>query len=120
MRVLAARGTELEREFPFALVRQLFESELRTLDAGERDDLLAGAAEPAGPVIGLDESLRSAETREDPSFATLNALYCSPRTSAKPGPRSSPWTMSTGRTSRRCGSFDSSCRGWRTSPCCSC
>ena len=31
MRVLAARSTELERDFPFALVRQLFEHQLTEL-----------------------------------------------------------------------------------------
>src|SRR4051812_41407256 len=38
MRVLAARGAHLEREFPFGVVRQLFEPVLG--DPGERERLL--------------------------------------------------------------------------------
>ena len=71
MRVLAGRGTELERDFPFALVRQLFEPLLLTLGDDERDALLAGAARPAAAVFGMD----APEAGGDPSFATLNALY---------------------------------------------
>ena len=74
MRVLAARGTELERDFPFALVRQAFEPALVALEPGERERLLAGAARPAGPVVGL-ESPPDPGSPADPSFATLNALY---------------------------------------------
>jgi DNA-binding CsgD family transcriptional regulator len=73
MRVLTARGTELERDFPFALVRQLFESALKELEPTERAELLAGAAAPAGRVIGLGEA--GPDSLADSSFATLNALY---------------------------------------------
>ena len=38
MRVLAARGTELERDFPFALVRQAFEPALMALEPSEREE----------------------------------------------------------------------------------
>ncbi len=74
MRVLAARGTELERDFPFALVRQAFEPALMALEPAEREQLLAGAARPAGPVVGL-KSPSDTGSPADPSFATLNALY---------------------------------------------
>ena len=74
MRVLVARGTELERGFPFALVRQAFEPVLVALEPAEREQLLAGAARPAGPVVGLG-SPPDAGSPADPSFATLNALY---------------------------------------------
>lgn len=73
MRVLTARGTELEREFPFALVRQLFESAVGSLDPAERDDALSGAARDAAPVIGIGEPLPDSGAGD--SFATLNALY---------------------------------------------
>src|SRR5688572_6079930 len=43
MRVLAARGSELERDFPFAIVRQLFEPPLATASAAERAQLLSDA-----------------------------------------------------------------------------
>ena len=36
MRVLTARGSELEREFPFGVVRQLFEPSLMDGEARER------------------------------------------------------------------------------------
>jgi DNA-binding CsgD family transcriptional regulator/tetratricopeptide (TPR) repeat protein len=75
MRVLAARGTELERDFPFALVRQLFEPALRAADQAEREQLLCGAAEPAGPIVGIAEGAPGAGALTDPSFTTLNALY---------------------------------------------
>src|SRR5918992_3947250 len=45
--VLAARGSELEREFPFGVVRQLLEGVV-----AEREQLLTGAAAPAASVFG--------------------------------------------------------------------
>src|SRR5215203_5524078 len=56
---LSARGTELERDFPFALVRQLFEPVVHRASAAERHELLDGAARLAGPIVGI-ESERSA------------------------------------------------------------
>src|SRR5215211_7741721 len=47
--VLAAHGSDLERDLPFGLVRQLFEPLLA--DQGERGRLLAGAAAPARAVF---------------------------------------------------------------------
>ena len=75
MRVLAARGGELERDFPFAVVRQLFESTLAAVAPGERKKLLAGAARPAGAVLGVDGPPADGGSLGDASFATLNALY---------------------------------------------
>src|SRR5204862_2954619 len=43
--VLTARGGELEGEFAFGIVRQLFEAPLAALNAEQRAGLLAGAAE---------------------------------------------------------------------------
>src|SRR4051794_15508238 len=51
LRVLSARGTELEQGFPFGVVRQLFERPLLEADDGERERWLAGAAELAADVI---------------------------------------------------------------------
>jgi DNA-binding CsgD family transcriptional regulator len=67
-RVLRAGGSELEREFPFGVVRQLFEPLLP--DGEARDRLLAGSAAPARPVF---EPLEDAMA--DPSFAVLHGLY---------------------------------------------
>ena len=62
--MLAARGSELEREFPFGVVRQLFEAVV----AG-REQLLGGAAAPAAPVFG------SPDGEGDVSFAALHGLF---------------------------------------------
>src|SRR4051794_30845527 len=75
MRVLGARATELERDFPFGVVRQLFEPELAALDAATRGQLLSGAAERAGPVVGIVADAPAGDGGADPSFPTLNALY---------------------------------------------
>src|SRR5919202_354898 len=48
--VLRARSSPLERDFPFGVVRQLFEPAL--MDEERRADLLAGAAEAAWSVLG--------------------------------------------------------------------
>src|SRR3954453_328773 len=50
LRVLSARGMELERGFPFGVVRQLFERPLLEADAAERDRWLAGAGRLAADV----------------------------------------------------------------------
>src|SRR4051812_36912221 len=49
MAVLSARPSELDREFPFGVVRQLFEARARA----ERGTLLDGAAAVAAPLVGL-------------------------------------------------------------------
>ncbi len=51
LRVLSARGGELERELPFGIVRQLLEPVVVASDAEEREVLLAGAAALAKPVL---------------------------------------------------------------------
>src|SRR4051794_3142243 len=75
MRILGARATELERDFPFGIVRQLYEPELAALDPEARVQLLAGAAARAAPVVGIDADAPAGDAATDPSFATLNALY---------------------------------------------
>ncbi|HEX8123833.1 MAG TPA: BTAD domain-containing putative transcriptional regulator [Solirubrobacteraceae bacterium] len=66
-RVLAARAGELERDFAFGVVRQLFEAELA--DPVRRSVLLDGAAAAAAPVFG------GAGEGVDVSFAALHGLY---------------------------------------------
>ena len=83
VRALSARGTELERDFPFALVRQLLEPAVRGLDPGDRGEVLAGAAAAAGPVMGVGDAAGGAV---DPSFVTLNALYWLTSNLAEPQP----------------------------------
>jgi DNA-binding CsgD family transcriptional regulator len=67
MTVLTARCSELEREFSFGAVRQLFEPPAR--DAEQRARLLAGAAAPAEGVLGAPEG------DAEGTFAVLHGLY---------------------------------------------
>jgi DNA-binding CsgD family transcriptional regulator len=78
MRVLRSRANELEREFAFGVVRQLFEPPLAEATKRERTFLLQGAAGVAASLLGLPgatapESARSVGV--DPSFAILHGLY---------------------------------------------
>jgi DNA-binding NarL/FixJ family response regulator len=73
VRVLQARGGELEREFPFGVVRQLFEPAL--VDPELRERALAGAAGSARAVFAPVESDPVAEPGGDASFAALHGLY---------------------------------------------
>jgi DNA-binding CsgD family transcriptional regulator len=71
LRVLAANGSDLERDFPFGVVRQLFDPLLA--DPGRDQDLLSGAAASAASVFTtIDEGAAGAE---DVSFAALHGLY---------------------------------------------
>jgi len=67
-RVLKATGVELERGFPFGVVRQLYEPVLRDLDPTEREALAQGAAAlfDAAAPDGGDVDL---------SFQVLHGLY---------------------------------------------
>jgi DNA-binding CsgD family transcriptional regulator len=77
-RVLRGRGAELERDFAFGVVRQLFEPALREATPEERAELLQGPAELAARVLGLpgapaDDDAPTATL--DPSFTVLHGLY---------------------------------------------
>lgn len=69
--VLAARGSELEREFPFGVVRQLFEA--LVTDPERRERAMAGAAAPAAAVFGSPDA--AATSDGDVSFAALHGLF---------------------------------------------
>ena len=73
VRVLAARGSELEREFSYGVVRQLFEPLLASVPVDERANLLAGAAELATPIFDLARV--GAEPDVDASLAMLHGLF---------------------------------------------
>lgn len=70
MRTLRARAGELERDFPFGIVRQLFEA---SLAGSARAELLSGAAELAGPLFDLRGS--GELPAADPAYSTLHGLY---------------------------------------------
>jgi DNA-binding CsgD family transcriptional regulator len=74
MHVLHARGSELEREFPYGLVRQLFEQALAVAPDGERQALLSGAAKIVEPLLAQGESL-SFPAVGNSSFPILHGLY---------------------------------------------
>jgi DNA-binding CsgD family transcriptional regulator len=73
---LSARGSELERDFAYGLVRQLFEAPLVAASPPERAELLAGAAGRAATLFGVAAPQDDvAEALLDPSFAILHGLY---------------------------------------------
>ena len=71
--VLSARGGELERDFGFGIVRQLFEGTLAGADAGERAQMLDGAARLAVPLFEAAPGV--AAPAGDPSYAILHGLF---------------------------------------------
>ena len=78
MLVLRSRGTELERDFAFGVVRQLFEPPLAAASASERADLLQATAGLAASVLelpGAPPTTHPPSSSVDPSFAILHGLY---------------------------------------------
>lgn len=69
MRVLTARGGELEQAFAHGVVRQLFERTLLGSGPAEREALLGGAARLAAPVVGVGEPAAADE------HSVLHGLY---------------------------------------------
>ena len=51
LEVASARGSELERDFPFGIVRQLLEGPVARLTAPERRERFTGAAQLAAPLV---------------------------------------------------------------------
>jgi DNA-binding NarL/FixJ family response regulator len=71
--VLTARGSELEADFAFGVVRQLFERRLACAGANDRASLLDGPAAAAGPLLlGMPAPTIS---RDDAFFAVAHGLY---------------------------------------------
>ena len=71
MRVISARGGELEREQPFGVIRQLYEPVLAASPT-DRDRLLVGAAAPAARALGLDVA---GDASHAAGFAAMHAIY---------------------------------------------
>ena len=71
MRGLSARGSPMERAFPFGVVRQLFESVLAA-DAGEHHEIFAG---PAARVERLLSGEGEAAADGGGAFALYHGLY---------------------------------------------
>jgi DNA-binding CsgD family transcriptional regulator len=75
LRVLTARGSELEQTFPYGVVRQLFERAVARSSPEEREELLAGAAGLAAPLFSADSGGELAAVNQDSAFAVLHGLY---------------------------------------------
>jgi len=75
LEVLAARGGELEEEFAYGVVRQLFEPLLATAGDELRAELLSGAAGLAAPLFDENQLAAALEGGADTSFATQHGLY---------------------------------------------
>src|SRR3989440_2890233 len=72
MRIVSAWGAELERDFPYGVVRQFFESFLFTVEAQERTTWLRGTAQMAGKMFRDQADPRARPAEE---FALLHSLY---------------------------------------------
>ena len=73
LRVLGARGSELESELAFGLVREMLSEPIRTADADGYAALFVGASALARPVLEPTAEHFSEESHD--SFATLHGLY---------------------------------------------
>jgi hypothetical protein len=72
--VLSARGGELEGEFAFGVVRELFEPLLAAAPAAARGEFFSGAATLAEPLFD-PAALAGHQGEIDASFAMLHGLY---------------------------------------------
>jgi class 3 adenylate cyclase/DNA-binding CsgD family transcriptional regulator len=81
--VLAARSSELEQDFAYCVLRQLFEPLLATVDPEQRAELFAGAASLAERLF--QEAQLDAEG-SDISFGMLHGLYWLAANTASRGP----------------------------------
>jgi DNA-binding CsgD family transcriptional regulator len=75
MRVLAARGGELEGEFAYGIVRQLFEPLLASASPDLRTELLSGPAALIASLLGASQPAGSQDAPVEGSFAIVHGLY---------------------------------------------
>src|SRR3954454_7138522 len=71
--LLGARGGELEQDFAYGLVRQLFDPVLASATADERSELLGGPAALTAPLFEYVEP--GGDEDGDVSYALLHGLY---------------------------------------------
>ena len=72
VRTLSARGGELEREFAFGVIRQLFEPALNAAAESERSEWLTGTAALAAPLF---DPATLGRFPGDPGFQRRHGLY---------------------------------------------
>jgi DNA-binding CsgD family transcriptional regulator len=82
MRVLSARGGELEQGFGYGVVRQLFDAPLAAMAVDERERVLRGAADLAGAALSMTDS----RSRRFEPEAVLHGLYWLTANLATEGP----------------------------------
>jgi DNA-binding CsgD family transcriptional regulator len=75
MWVLAARGGELEGEFAYGIVRQLFEPLLASVSPDLRVELLSGPAALIASLLGASQPAGSQDAAAEGSFAIVHGLY---------------------------------------------
>src|ERR1700751_2646471 len=85
LRSLAARGGELERDFAYGVVRQLFEAPVAAAAPATRQSWLQGAAALSAPILGVAEPGAPGRPAgqhgndplfgDDPTAAALHGLY---------------------------------------------
>src|SRR5262245_21688906 len=75
MRVLAARGGELEGEFAYGIVRQLFEPLLAVVSPDLRAELLSGPAARIASLFGASQPIGAQDAAAEGSFAIVHSLY---------------------------------------------
>jgi DNA-binding CsgD family transcriptional regulator len=74
LRHLGARGSDLEHDFAYGVVRQLLEPPLLAGDVASPPELLQGAAALAAPALGAAAVARDPGSRET-SYTVLHGLY---------------------------------------------
>src|SRR5262245_34081092 len=75
MRVLTSRGGELEGEFAYGIVRQLFDPPLTSASRDLRAELLSGPAALVEPLFGGSQPPGSQDVAAEGSFAIVHGLY---------------------------------------------
>ncbi len=86
VRVLAATGGELERDFAFGVALQLLEPALAAAAPAQRGRLLAGAARLSEPLFESPASEAGVSGAEDDVFPVLHGLYWLVSNLAETGP----------------------------------
>ena len=75
MHVLSARGGELERDFGYGVVRQLFQAAVAESGPDGTRSLLDGPAAHAARAIGVDSTREGVKAVPDSPFPVIHALY---------------------------------------------
>ena len=73
MAVLSARAGELESEFAWGVVRQLFDVAVARAPVEQRSQLLDGAAALARPALGIEATESAIEPRTQPCMASTGS-----------------------------------------------